>query len=103
MKKELKMSRQSDGSYIVSIDGIDIIASSLNDALAYVRTETYSNSLPQQIIKYRAENDISQSVLANLAGVSRETISKAESGVSVSSLTEQKIRMVLNGEEDGEK
>lgn len=57
--------------------------------------------LPKQIVRYRAQEDISQAELASRVGVDRGTINKAENGKRVSRLTVAKIERILEGNENG--
>lgn len=53
-------------------------------------------TLQEEMVKFRAKNNISQKKLAELASVSLQTINSVENGLQKpSKLTEQKIRMVI--------
>lgn len=54
-------------------------------------------SLPEQIVKYRAKERLSQAKLAALCGVSLQTLNSIETGQQTPSrVTEAKIRLVID-------
>lgn len=53
------------------------------------------NELSKRIINYRANHNLSQKDLADICGLDRTTIVKAESGRSVSKITIAKIEMAI--------
>lgn len=56
--------------------------------------------LADDIISYRAKNNMSQRAFATKCGVSLQTIYHLESGIqSPSKLTRKKIRLVIGGED----
>lgn len=58
--------------------------------------------LPEQMIRYRAKERISQKELAARCGVSLQTINSIENGIQdPSKVTEAKIRLVIEGKEGG--
>ena len=60
-------------------------------------------TLGEQILKYRAKHDLSQSEFADKAKVSLQTIYSIEKETQKpGKLTTEKIMLVLNGDEDDE-
>lgn len=58
-------------------------------------------ALPEEMIRYRAKHNISQTKLGELCGVSVMTINYIERGLqSPTTLTEAKIRLVINEQEE---
>lgn len=57
-------------------------------------------TLQELMIQYRAKNGLSQEKLARLCNLSTQTINSVENGLQKPSrLTEEKIRLVVKGEE----
>lgn len=57
--------------------------------------------LSNDVVRFRAKNRLSQKKLAEMCGVTTQTISNIESGVRMPSrVTETKIRLVIGGGED---
>jgi transcriptional regulator with XRE-family HTH domain len=56
-------------------------------------------NLSKSMLRYRADNNISQRELASRCNVNYHTIRKAEQGRMVTELTEYKIRKVVGGDE----
>ena len=54
--------------------------------------------LKDRILRYRAKKGITQQEMADRVGVTRQTIAAAESGGTISAITETKIKMLI--EED---
>ncbi len=60
--------------------------------------------IKDDILKFRAKNNLSQAKMAALAGVSLQTIANIENGIQTpSKLTEQKIKLVFEDFEKGDK
>lgn len=57
-------------------------------------------TLQEQIIRYRAKNNLSQKEFGALIGLTKQTISGIENGKSASKLTEEKIRLLVGGSND---
>lgn len=59
-------------------------------------------TLKDQIIRYRAEHDLTMREMAERVGVSLQTIMMIEHGTQTPSrLTEEKIKLVLESKKDG--
>ncbi len=57
-------------------------------------------TLPEEMVRYRAKERISQTELAKRCGVSLQTINSIENGTQdPSRVTEQKIRLVIEEEQ----
>lgn len=54
-----------------------------------------TNSISEAMLRYRAENDITQNELAKRVGVSEKTIHRAECGAGLHGRTLMKIKMVI--------
>ena len=62
-----------------------------------------SLSLKEQMIRYRAKHDLTMREMADRVGVSLQTIMMIEHGTqNPSRLTEEKIKIVLEGKENGD-
>lgn len=60
--------------------------------------------IKDDILKFRAKNNLSQAKMAALAGVSLQTIANIENGIQTpTKLTEQKIKLVFEDFEKGDK
>lgn len=57
-------------------------------------------NLSKMMLDYRAKESISQRELANRCGLNYHTIRKAEQGRMVSTLSEAKIRRIVDDEEN---
>ncbi len=60
-------------------------------------------TLGEQIIRYRAQHNLTMREMAERVGVSLQTIMMIEHGMqNPSRLTEEKIKLVLEGESNGD-
>lgn len=62
-------------------------------------TQPKENSISEEMLRFRAKNNLTQKELAERAGLSEKTINRTESGASTSKVTVMKIRMAIEEQE----
>lgn len=58
------------------------------------------SNIAEKMLEYRAKHNLSQSKLADLCGITTQTVNSIENGIqSPSKLTEAKIKLIVDKEE----
>lgn len=62
-------------------------------------TKPKENNISEEIIRFRAKNNLTQKEFADRAGLSEKTIHRMECGASASRITMMKIKMAIEEQE----